>query len=108
MIMIMIMIIIVYYKGISCSGNKLKKSKLEIKRNIFCLFFPIWVLGTRFNDSGPLWPFVHKVSIQFHSNVSNSVTLLLTCTQSMPHNYAHQLLWFCDNICNTRESKLVS
>ena len=26
----------------------------------------------------------------------------------MPHNYAHQLLWFCDNNWNTHESKLVS
>ena len=52
--------------------------------------------------------FVHKVSIQFHSNVSNSVTLFLTCIQSMKHSHALQLLWFCDNICNTHESKLVS
>ena len=81
--------------------KKLKKSRLEIKLNIFCLFTPIeWQWSTS--------RFIHKVSIQFQCNVSNRVTLLLTCIQSMPHNYAQQLLWFCDNICNTHESKLVS
>ena len=55
-----------------------------------------------------LWPFVHKGSIQFHSNVNHRMTLFLTCIQSMHHSYAHQLLWFCNNTCKTHESKLVS
>ena len=65
-------------------------------------------METCLHNGVKLWPFVHKASIQFHSNVTYKLTLLLTCIQSMPHNYAHQLLWFCDNNCHTHESKLVS
>ena len=65
-------------------------------------------METCLHNGVKLWPFVHKVSIQFHSNVTYKLALFLTCIQSMLHNCAHQLLWFCNNNGTAHESKLVS